>query len=68
MYSLPLFVMVEITALDQRRFKISLVDKKHECELDYQTHELPVDSKNGFGFVASKVADYKTGLLIDNVI
>uniref|UniRef100_A0A6M3JT82 Uncharacterized protein n=1 Tax=viral metagenome TaxID=1070528 RepID=A0A6M3JT82_9ZZZZ len=62
----PGFVMLEITRLDLKHFKLGLVDKKHGVELDWEYYEVPAPP-NG-RLIEGLARDYKEKLREAGVI
>lgn len=56
---LPKYVMLEMTELDSK-FKVSLVDKKHEEELDCEIHEWRRD----YSYLQNIIEAYKKKLSV----
>jgi len=71
---LPPFIILEITrlpfpkAIISRKFKIALVDKKHNCELDHTIITIPsnITARNAINrYCKGRLNAYKTGIAED---
>lgn len=64
---LPRFVMLELTRYSHS-FQLSLVDKKHNCELDAKFYHHPDKTMPPRAFVKLIIADYKDLLRVAGVV